>query len=135
MSEEKAAVWDIALTTGSLIREQYQIENPGLSIFWTIYGVQCWFNTLDMSKQRLIIRATSIKMRANLLLFWHLCPPFKREVINPGRPIPKDGYHPDLQNNDPLEKFRTLPKIICKLRILLGFLSFYCAYIKIFFSG
>ena len=52
MSEEKAAVWDFVLTTGSLIsnRKQYQIENPGLSIFWTIYGVQCWFTTLDMSK-------------------------------------------------------------------------------------
>ena len=38
---------------------------------------------------------------------------FKREeVIYLGRPIPKDGYHPDPQNNDALEKFRTTPKII-----------------------
>ena len=51
-------------------------------------------------------------------------------MIYLGRPIPKDGYHPDPQNNDALEKFRTTPKIIWKLWILLGFLSYYCAYIK-----
>ena len=48
--EEKPTVWDFVLTTGSLISEQYQLENPELSIFWTNYGGQCWFTTLDMSK-------------------------------------------------------------------------------------
>ena len=60
------------------------------------------------------------------------CNFFKREVIYIGRTISKDGYNPDLQNNDALEKFRTPPKTIGKLRSLLGFLGYYCAYIKNF---
>ena len=60
------------------------------------------------------------------------CNFFKREIIYPGRHISKDGYRPDPQNNDAIEKFRTLPKTIGKLRSLLGFLSYYCAYIKNF---
>ena len=61
------------------------------------------------------------------------CNFFKSEVIYLGQPISKDGYHQDPQNNDTLEKFRTPPKIIGKLWFLLGFLGYYCAYIKNFF--
>ena len=61
------------------------------------------------------------------------CNFFKREVIYLGQPISKDGYHQDPQNNDTLEKFTTPPKIIGKLWFLLGFLGYYCAYIKNFF--
>ena len=51
MSEERAAVWDFVFTTGGLISKQYQIKkDQGLKIFWTVYGVQCWFTTPDMSK-------------------------------------------------------------------------------------
>ena len=55
------------------------------------------------------------------------CKFFKREVIYLGRPISKDGYHPDPKNNDALEKFRTPPKIIDKPWFLLGFFGYYCA--------
>ena len=61
------------------------------------------------------------------------CNFFKREVIYLGQPISKDGYHQDPQNNDTLAKFRTPPKIIGKLWFLVGFLGYYCAYIKNFF--
>ena len=61
------------------------------------------------------------------------CSFFKREVIYQGRPISKDGYHPDTQNNDTFEKFRTPPKIISKLRFLLRFLGYSWAYMKKFF--
>ena len=61
------------------------------------------------------------------------CNFFKREVIYQGRPISKDGYDPDTQNNDTFEKFRTPPKIFSKLRFLLGFLGYSWAYIKKFF--
>ena len=54
-------------------------------------------------------------------------------MIYLGGVISKDGCHPDAQNNDALEKFRTPPKTIGKLRFLLGFLDHYRAYIKTFF--
>ena len=204
--EERAAVWDFVLTTRSLISKQYQIKNPGLRIFWTTYGVQCWFTIPDMSKayhqgyihkalgkftafltplslykwlkipfgltnapscfQRYINKwlaalqdiicvtylddvliygrtfVEHVKNVENLLqrLREHgiksnlaKCNFFKREVIYQGRPISKDGYHPDTQNNDTFEKFRTPPKIISKLRFLLGFLGYSWAYMKNFF--
>ena len=61
------------------------------------------------------------------------CNFFKREVGHLDQPISKDGYHHDPQINDTLEKFRTPPKIIGKLCFLLGFLGYYCAYVKNFF--
>ena len=53
------------------------------------------------------------------------CSFFKRQVIYQGGPVSKDVYHPDTQNNDAFEKFRTSPKTISKLRLLLGFLGYY----------
>ena len=61
------------------------------------------------------------------------CNVFKREVIYQGGPISKNGYHPDTQNNDAFEKFRTSPKSISKLRFLLGFLGYYWTYVRNFF--
>ena len=186
------------MTTGSLISQHYQIKNSGLRIFWTIYGVQCWFTTPDMSKtyhqgyihknpskftafstplclhkwlkipfgltnvpsyfQRYINKCLAglhdiICVKYLFLIFGRAfeehvknvenflqrlresgiklnpakCRFFKREVIYLGRPISKDGYHPDPQNYDALEEFRTPPKIIGKPWFILGFLGYYCA--------
>ena len=177
-----------------------------MRIFWTIYGVQCWFTTPDMSKtyhqgyihknpskftafstplclhkwlkipfaltnvpscfQRYINKCLAglqdiicVKYLDDVLIYGRTfekhvknaekflqqlresgiklnpakCNFFKSEVIYLGQPISKDGYHQDPQNNDTLEKFRTPPKIIGKLWFLLGFLGYYCAYIKNFF--
>ena len=92
-----------------------------------IYGRTFEKHVKNVEKFLQQLRESGIKLNAAKCNF------FKREVIYLGQPISKDGYHQDPQNNDTLAKFRTPPKIIGKLWFLVGFLGYYCAYIKNFF--
>ena len=60
------------------------------------------------------------------------CHFFKREVKYLGCLISKDGYRADPQDSIALEKFCAPPKTLGELRLLLGFLGYYCCKVKNF---
>ena len=60
------------------------------------------------------------------------CHFFKREAKYLGHLISKDWYRADPQDSIALEKFHAPPKTVGELRSLLGFLGYYCGYVKIF---
>ena len=60
------------------------------------------------------------------------CVFLKQEVRYMGRLISRDGYRPDPKDTVALEKFRCTPKTVGELRRLLGFLGYYCCYVRDF---
>ena len=60
------------------------------------------------------------------------CRFFKQEIRYLGRLISKDGYRPDPEDVKELERCKTPPNNVGKLRSLLGFLGYYRTYIKDF---
>ena len=60
------------------------------------------------------------------------CSLFKKEIRYLGRLISEKGYRPDPEDVKVLEKCRTPPTDIGKLRSLIGFLGYYRTYIKDF---
>ena len=55
-----------------------------------------------------------------------------QEVRYLGRLISKEGYRPDPEDAEALDKFRIPPKTVGELRTLLGFFSYYRSYVKDF---
>ena len=60
------------------------------------------------------------------------CHFFKKEIRYLGRLISAEGYSPDPQDVQALDKCKVPPKDVGKLRALLGFLGYYRTYIKDF---
>ena len=67
-----------------------------------------------------------IKLRAKKCHF------AKQEVRYLGRLISSEGYRPDPQDTEALERFREPPKTVGELRSILGLLGYYRAYVKDF---
>ena len=60
------------------------------------------------------------------------CVLFKREVRYLGRLISENGYRPDPENTEALDKCKVPPTNIGQLRALIGFLGYYRTYVKDF---
>ena len=80
----------------------------------------------DLEKVLMRLKEHGVKLRAEKCEF------AKMEVRYLGRLISGNGYRPDPQDTQALEKFRTPPANIGELRSLLGFLGYFCCYVKDF---
>ena len=72
------------------------------------------------------LKARGVKLRADKCKF------LMQEVRYLGRLISKEGYRPDPEDAEALDKFRIPPKTVGELRTLLGFFSYYRSYVKDF---
>ena len=82
----------------------------------------------DLKKVLLRLLSRGVKLRSAKCAF------AKQEVRYLGRLISANGYRPDPEETEALEKFREPPQTIGELRSLLGFLGYYRTYVKGFAS-